>query len=45
MTPINKCIYKQEINPKPIWLMRQAVDIFLNLEKLEEKKKLCKTLS
>ena len=24
MTPINKCINKQEINPKPIWLMRQA---------------------
>ena len=24
MTPINKCINKQKINPKPIWLMRQA---------------------
>ena len=35
MTPIKECLINKSTKINPIWLMRQAEDIYLSLEKLE----------
>ena len=37
MTPIKECLINNRTDLNPIWLMRQARDIYLNLEKIKKK--------
>ena len=45
MRPIHKVIINKDTSFNPIWIMRQAGDIYQNLEKLKTKPKFYKFMS